>query len=73
MTDKEALKRWPVVVTGFTGILSCGLAEIQADVERLLGRPVMTHELATKITWKEIKEVYRAEFNVLVERGIKEK
>lgn len=70
MTDKEALKRWPLVVSGFTGILASGMSEFHADVERVLERPVFTHEFADKEVTAEIREAYRAEFLELVEREI---
>jgi hypothetical protein len=68
MTDKERLKRWPIVVTGFTGVLACkSFSDFHADVEEKLGCPVFTHELGNPEVVAKIKEVYRAEFLELVE------
>lgn len=51
-----------IVITGFTGKMACGFSKFHEDVEKRLGRPVFTHELAEKRVWEEIKEAYRADF-----------
>jgi hypothetical protein len=53
-----------VVITGFTGVMSCKFADFQLDVERRMGRPVMTHEFAFNAD--EVKELYRADFLTMV-------
>ena len=55
-------KEQGLVITGFTGITAVDFGEFQLDVKKRLGRPVFTHELADKELWKEIKELYRADF-----------
>jgi hypothetical protein len=66
MTDKQRLKRWPIVVTGFTGIMACkSFGDFHADVEAKLNRPVFTHEFPQ--IKDEIKEAYRTEFLELVD------
>ena len=71
MTDEQKLRmlqRWPIVVTGFTGVMACkSFGDFQADVEKKLGRGVWTHELADPKVEEEIKEAYREEFLELVE------
>lgn len=53
-----------IVITGFTGVMSCKFADFQLDVERRMGRPVMTHEFAFNAD--EVKELYRADFLAMV-------
>ena len=66
----EALDRWPIVVTGFTGIFACEkFSTFHEDVERVLGRPVWTHEFAAKEVEAEIKAAYKAEFMGLIARA----
>ena len=64
-------ERWPIVVSGFTGVLACEKFSIfHADVERVLGRPVWTHQMADLKVAEEIKEAYRAEFFELTARTV---
>ena len=45
-----------VVLSAYTGILMCDMSEVHQYIEKLLGRPVWTHELASEALWSEIKE-----------------
>lgn len=45
-----------VVLSAYTGILMCDFSEVHKYIEKLLGRPVWTHELASEALWSEIKE-----------------
>ena len=60
MTDKEK-----AIVTAYTGIAM--LAGDKFDIfhryiEEKMGRPIWTHELASKEVWEEIKEATREDF-----------
>lgn len=59
------LERWPIVVTGFTGVLACDFAAYHEDVEKVLGHPVYTHEFGMPDMQEKIKEAYRGEFRAL--------
>ena len=37
-----------VVLSAYTGILMCDFSEVHKYIEKLLGRPVWTHELASE-------------------------
>jgi hypothetical protein len=39
-----------------TGKVFCPLDEFHAFAEELLGRPVMTHEFASQLTWAEMRD-----------------
>ena len=58
-------KEQAIILTGFTGVMCCPFAYFQADVERRMGRPVFTHELADATTAAAIKELYREDFLAL--------
>ena len=45
-----------VVLSAYTGILMCSMDEVHKYIEKLLGRPVWTHELASEALWEQIKE-----------------
>jgi hypothetical protein len=55
-------KEQAIIITGYTNILCCPFAEFQEAVENRLGRPVYTHEFASKELQSKIKEVFRADF-----------
>lgn len=57
---QKLTKEQAVVITGFTGIMSCNFSDFHADVERRMGRPVFTHEFAFNAD--EVKELYREDF-----------
>ena len=50
------------IIGAFTGV-SCGpFEDVHETVERVLGRPVFTHEMANKDVWREVKEKIKPEF-----------
>ena len=63
MTEREA-----IVVSAFTGTLFCDFDDYHKYVEEILGRPVMTHELAEEKTQNLIKEASRAEAEPIYSR-----
>lgn len=61
MTKYEA-----AVISAYTGILVGKFEDTHELIEKLLGRPVWTHELASKELWNEIKEEVKPQFIELV-------
>ena len=57
MTHKER-----VIVSAYTGYLMCDFQSMQAYVEKILGRPVWTHEFADDEVRKEIREKSKPDF-----------
>lgn len=55
-------KEQAAIVGAFTGIAIGPFGDIQEYAERLLGRPLWTHEFASKELWAEIKEACREDF-----------
>ena len=51
-----------IIVSAYTGVLMCGMAELQGAIETRLGRPVLTHELGSGPVWEEIKAAFKADF-----------
>jgi len=56
-----------LILTGYTGI-SCvmNFDDFEADAARRLGRPLCDHGLSTDQVIKEIKELYKSDFEALV-------
>jgi hypothetical protein len=55
-----------VIITGFTGVLSCHFSDLHKDVEKRLGQSVYTHEFADKDFGKMIKELYQKDFLAMI-------
>lgn len=63
MTKKEA-----AIVSAYTGILIGEFSDLHEYIEKILDRPVFTHELANKVVIAEIEEKSRQDFiNITVE------
>jgi hypothetical protein len=57
MTKREA-----AIVSAYTGILIGGIKEMHDYIEELLGRPVLTHQLANEFIVSDIKERAKKDF-----------
>ena len=65
MTDKFTVRltrEQAAIVGAFTGIACGPFSDIHKTVERVLGCPVLTHEMARKALWDEVKEKIKPEF-----------
>lgn len=65
--DKKMTLHEKVVLSAYTGILMCDFSEVHKYIEKLLGRPVWTHELASEALWSEIKEKAKPDFHKIIE------
>lgn len=45
-----------------TGRMYCSMIELQREAERILGRPILTHEFASSDLWGELREATEAQF-----------
>ncbi len=54
------------VIGAFTGILAGPFSDMHEYIEKIMGRPVWTHEMANDAVWAEIKEKARADFLAIV-------
>ena len=55
---KKLTKEQAIVITGFTGKLIGSFSDFHEDVEKRLGRSVMTHELA----YLDMNKIYKEDF-----------
>lgn len=58
-------KHEKIVVSAYTGCMLCDFNDMHAYIEKLLGRPVFTHELATKAVCDEIRERARPDLEAI--------
>ena len=63
MTDRE--KAIISAYTGYAMLAGDKLCEFYKYLEEILGRPIMTHELAFKSTWDKIHEKSKPDFIAL--------
>ncbi len=57
MTKDEA-----AIVTAYTGVLIGEFDDFSKYAEKIIGRSIMTHELASKEMWKELRSAARNDF-----------
>lgn len=62
----QLTKEQAVILSAFTGLKMCKFDDLHAYIERKLGRPVFTHELASEDIWESIKEASRKDFEKLI-------
>ena len=62
MTREES-----AIISAFTGILAGPFNALHEYVEKIMGRPVFTHELGSAEVTAQIKEKSRADFIALAE------
>lgn len=55
-------KEEKIIVSAYTGCLMCDFADLQAYIEKKLGRPVFTHEMGDKAVCNEIKAAAQKDF-----------
>lgn len=55
-------KHEKIVVSAYTGVLMCNFSDLHAYIEKKLGRPVWTHELASESVLGEIREMVKEDF-----------
>lgn len=63
MTREEA-----VIISAYTGVAMCSFGHIHEYIEKVLGRPVWTHELADPSVCEQIKDASRSDFVELCKR-----
>lgn len=65
MTLQSLTLEQAITVSAFTGFLICDFSSLHEAIERKLGRPVFTHELADPDVREEIKSAFTADFIAL--------
>lgn len=55
-------KQEKIVVSAYTGVLMCDFSDLHEYIEKKLGRPVWTHELASEEVQKEIRQKTKDDF-----------
>ena len=65
-------KRERAIISTYTGILCCDFIDMCLYVEELIGRGVMTHELARSDFTDELKEKSKQDFLNLMESLVEE-
>jgi hypothetical protein len=61
---------WVSVGVGYTlasGRLFAPMNEFQLFCERLLNRPILTHEFADEATWAELREKFETEITIRIQ------
>lgn len=68
MTKEEKL-----IVSAYTGVLMTDFSDLHEFIEKKLGRPVWSHELALETVINELKEAVKEDFLKICREDVKEK
>ena len=60
-------KQEKIIVSAYTGCLMCDMSDVHKYIEKILGRPIWSHELANEAIQREIMDKSRADFLALCE------
>ena len=60
-------KQEKIIVSAYTGTLMCDFSDVHEYIEKKLGRPVFTHEMADKVILEEIKQKTKSDFLAICE------
>ena len=55
-------KREKIIVSAYTGYLMCDFSDVHEYVEKILGRPVFTHEFASEEFNRELRKKSKKDF-----------
>lgn len=58
-------KQEKIIVSAYTGVLMCDFSDMHEYIEKVMGRPVWTHELADDRIIAQIKEKVKPDFIAL--------
>lgn len=62
MTTPKLTREQAAIIGAFTGVTAGPFADIQGYAEKVLGRPLWTHQFANKAMADELKQAARADF-----------
>lgn len=62
-------KEQAAIISAYTGITCCEFGIVHEYIEKVLGRPVWTHELADKALLEKIKEASKQDFLAICYKG----
>lgn len=66
---KKLTREQAAIIGAYTGFMCGPFTDIHSTVERVLGRPVWTHEMASKELMNEVRERIKPEFLELCAPG----
>ncbi len=55
-------KEQAVILSAYTGVLMCNFGDFHEYVEKIMDRPVFTHEMADREISEQIKEASKSDF-----------
>lgn len=62
MKAEKLTKEQAAIIGAFTGVLCGKFSDMHEYIEKIMGRPVFTHEMAFESVADEIKEKSKADF-----------
>ena len=63
--ERRMTKQERIIVSAYTGVLMCNFDDMHEYIEKKLGRPVWTHEMASNEFLDEVRNATRDDFLAL--------
>lgn len=59
---QKLTKEQAVIISAYTGFITCSFSDLHKAVEKKLGRPIWTHQFGDEAMMEEIRYAFREEF-----------
>lgn len=59
---QKLTKEQAVIISAYTGFLACSFSDLQEYAQKLMGRPIWTHEFADPVVADKIRELSKQDF-----------
>lgn len=69
-TTKRLTRRQAAIIGAYTGVTAGSFSDIHGYAEKVLGRPVFTHEFASEKVAAELKDAAREDFLAICHREV---
>lgn len=64
---QKLTKEQAVVISAYTGVLCCNFTDLHEYIEKVMGRPVFTHELGDELFWDDLRDKTKKDFLSMIE------
>ena len=69
MIVPKLTKEQAAILGAYTGVCCGSFADFQKYAQEKLGRPIWTHQFASKALWAELKEASKTDFLMICNEG----
>lgn len=64
---QKLTKEQAIIISAYTGVLCCNFTDLHEYIEKVMGRPVFTHELGDGLFWDDLRDKIKKDFLSMIE------